>query len=102
LGKVSARLFVIRTDHVGGNQLPFFGRTQWKLKVHAPADENDFIASTNVSTDDMAIFYLAKNGYGSVNEIEDWDTDKFLDALEYEAIDNAIARHLRWKAEQKN
>jgi hypothetical protein len=50
----------------------------------------------------MAIFYLAKNGYGSVNEIEDWDTDKFLDALEYEAIDNAIARHLRWKAEQKN
>ena len=48
----------------------------------------------------MAIFYLAKQGYGSVNEIVNWDSDRFLDALEYEAIDNAIGRHLRWKAEQ--
>ena len=49
----------------------------------------------------MAVLYLAKNGYGSVNEILEWDTPQFLDALEYEAIENAITRHLRWKAEQK-
>lgn len=48
----------------------------------------------------MAVLYLAKQGYGSVGEIREWDTPELLDALEYEAIDNAIARHLRWKAEQ--
>lgn len=48
----------------------------------------------------MAIFFLAKNGYGTVLEIEQWDTDRFLDALEYEAIESAIIRYLRWKAEK--
>ena len=50
----------------------------------------------------MAMFYLAKQGYGSLKEIREWDTPELLDALEYEAIDNAIGRHLRWKAEQDN
>lgn len=50
----------------------------------------------------MAIFYLAKQGYGSVSEVQEWDTPQFLDALEYEAVDNAIARHLRWKSEQES
>lgn len=48
----------------------------------------------------MAVFYLAKQGYGSVEQIESWDTPRFLNALEYEAIENAITRHLSWKAEQ--
>lgn len=48
----------------------------------------------------MAMFYLAKQGYGSLAEIQKWDTPQFLDALEYEAIDNAIARHHRWQVEQ--
>ena len=48
----------------------------------------------------MAMFYLAKQGYGSLKEIQTWDTPEFLDALEYEAISNAIDRHFRWKAEQ--
>lgn len=49
----------------------------------------------------MAVFYLAKNGYGSVDEILEWDSERFFDALEFEALENAITRHLRWKAEQK-
>jgi hypothetical protein len=49
----------------------------------------------------MSALYLAKQGYGSVNEILEWDTPQFLDALEYEAISNSIDRHLRWKAEQQ-
>jgi hypothetical protein len=53
-----------------------------------------------VSDEDMAMFYLAKQGYGSLAEIQKWDTPQFLDALEYEAIDNAIARHHRWQVEQ--
>lgn len=38
----------------------------------------------------MSIFFLSKQGYGSVNEIETWDTPKFLDAIEYEYIQNSI------------
>jgi hypothetical protein len=49
----------------------------------------------------MSILYLVKNGYGSVLEIRDWDTEQFLDALEYESIGNAITRHFHWKSEQK-
>jgi hypothetical protein len=48
----------------------------------------------------MAIYYLAKQGYGTVNDIRGWDTPEFLDALEYEAIGNAIDRHHQWKSEQ--
>jgi len=49
----------------------------------------------------MAVLYLAKQGYGTPREIQEWDTDLFLDALEYEAIGNAIERHIQWKAEKK-
>ena len=38
----------------------------------------------------MTIFYLAKLGYGSVDEIENWDSPRFLDVLEYENICNEI------------
>lgn len=47
----------------------------------------------------MAFLFLAKSGYGSLNEVKEWDTKQLLDALEYEAIDSAIARYLQWKAE---
>lgn len=50
----------------------------------------------------MAVLYLSKQGYGTPAQIRDWDTTDFLDALEYEAIENAIGRHMRWKAEQEN
>jgi hypothetical protein len=49
----------------------------------------------------MAVFYLAKQGYGSVNDIKEWDTTQFLDAIEYESINNAIERYTHHKAEQK-
>jgi len=50
----------------------------------------------------MAMMYLAKQGYGTLAEIRDLDTEDFLNLMEYEAIDNAIGRHMRWKAEQEN
>jgi hypothetical protein len=49
----------------------------------------------------MAVLYLSKQGYGTPEQIRQWDTEDFLDACEYEAIDSAIGRHLRWKAEQE-
>lgn len=48
----------------------------------------------------MAMLYLCKQGFGSLADIVNWDTETFLDALEYEAISNAISRHLMWKSEQ--
>lgn len=39
------------------------------------------------------MFALAKAGYGSVAEIETWDTDQFLDALEFEQITADIQAH---------
>lgn len=50
----------------------------------------------------MAVLYLAKQGYGTPADIREWDTPDLLDALEYEAIGNAIDRHLRWQAEQES
>jgi len=34
----------------------------------------------------QSIFSLAKRGYGSVNELMEWDTAQFLDAVEWENI----------------
>lgn len=48
------------------------------------------------------MMYLCKQGYGSLHEVREWDTDQFLDAMEYEAIENAIGRHMRWRSEQEN
>jgi len=58
------------------------------------------VAVTNVAAGDMAILYLSKQGYGTVDQIRAWDTPQFLDALEYEEIEAAISRHLTWKARQ--
>ena len=42
----------------------------------------------------MTVFALAKKGYGTVAEIEQWDTPQFLDAVEYEMICGDIESHL--------
>lgn len=59
------------------------------------------MAVTNLDDYSMAVLYLAKQGYGTPQQIKEWDTPEFLDALEYEAIGNAIERHIRWKAEKE-
>lgn len=41
---------------------------------------------TNISDVDMTIMSLARKGYGSVNEVGEWDTKQFLDAVEFESI----------------
>lgn len=39
------------------------------------------------------MFALAKAGYGGLAEIEAWDTDQFLDAIEFEQISADIQAH---------
>lgn len=39
------------------------------------------------------MFALAKAGYGSLAEIETWDTPEFLDAIEFEQIAADIQAH---------
>lgn len=39
------------------------------------------------------MFALSKAGYGSLAEIEAWDTDQFLDAIEFEQISADIQAH---------
>ena len=48
------------------------------------------MAFTNVDDDTATAFYLARKGYGTVDQIEQWDTPKFLDAVEYEQIQQDI------------
>ena len=55
-----------------------------------PATESSLIAKTNLSDEDMMVFYLSKQGYGSIAEIENLDTKEFLDLVEFEHITNAI------------
>jgi len=42
----------------------------------------------------MAIFFLSKKGYGSIEYIESWDTPRFLDVLEYERITSSVEQHM--------
>lgn len=39
------------------------------------------------------MFALSKAGYGSLAEIENWDTEQFLDAIEFEQISADIQAH---------
>jgi len=41
----------------------------------------------------MTLFSLAKNGYGSIAELEQMDTPEFLDLVEFVHISNAIERY---------
>lgn len=41
----------------------------------------------------MTIFFLSKKGYGSIDDIEQWDTPRFLDVIEYERIIMNIEQH---------
>lgn len=39
------------------------------------------------------MFALAKAGYGGLAEIESWDTDQYLDAIEFEQMSADIQAH---------
>lgn len=41
----------------------------------------------------MLIFYLSKQGYGSIAELNILDTPEILDLIEFEQITNAIEYH---------
>lgn len=60
------------------------------------ATGENLIAETNVSDEDMMLFYLSKQGYGSISELNKLDTTEFLDLVEFEEITNAIENyHIR-------
>lgn len=40
------------------------------------------------------MFHLARQGYGSLAEIEDWDTPRLLDVIEHERIRADIEAHI--------
>lgn len=44
----------------------------------------------NIDETFMTYCTLVKKGYGSITEIESWDTDKFYDVLDYENLNNDI------------
>lgn len=46
----------------------------------------------------MSMFYLVKQGYGSLADIRELDTEELLDILEYEQIQNRIENYLMNKA----
>jgi hypothetical protein len=41
----------------------------------------------------MTILHLARQGFGSVNELNEWDSPQILDAVEYEQIRMDIERY---------
>lgn len=41
----------------------------------------------------MTVFHLARRGYGTIEEIESWDTPRFLDIVEYEKIQRDLEQH---------
>ena len=68
-------------------------RVAVKLTIPYRPSPETRILKTNISIEDMAVFYLSKIGYGSVDEILIWDTPLFLDALEFENIQSAFIKH---------
>lgn len=42
---------------------------------------------------DKQLFYLVRKGYGSISEIQELDTDDFLNAIEHAQISDAIEEH---------
>lgn len=70
----------------GGAVIPFYERQSYKLNVLVKKENQNYVKFTNVSNLDMTIFYLSKQGYGSIKEIRELGTDDFLNLVEYEQI----------------
>ena len=51
------------------------------------------MAFTNVTDPDATVFALARKGYGTVNELAEWDTPEILDLVEFEQIQQDIERY---------
>ena len=59
----------------------------------ASFDQAEYIKKTNLSDDQMTLFSLSKQGYGSITELEQLDTPEFFDLIEFEQITGAIERY---------
>lgn len=59
------------------------------------------MAFSNVSDDDATLFYLVRKGYGSLEELEQWDTPRLMDVIEYEQIQNDIEAYHYQKPRDK-
>lgn len=67
---------------------PFFEKPVCRVTTHV-GNRNRKFPAIEVNEEDEAhliYFRLSKAGYGSVNEIENWDVKKVLHALVYESF----------------
>jgi len=77
-----------------GNSAPFFGRKPYRLNVPKFCGGVNYIKETNLDSFTMQVCNLVKAGFGSLREIEELDSDRFLDLIEYEAISMDINAYI--------
>lgn len=51
---------------------------------------NKWVESHNISELNLLFFSLVKKGYGSLQEVKEFDTDEIMQILEYEYLLNGI------------
>jgi len=61
----------------------------------------DFVAFTNIGDDDATLFFLVRRGYGSLTELQQWDTPAILDAIEYERIQDDLEAYQLQQIEER-
>lgn len=61
---------------------------------------NKWVESHNISEINLLFFSLVKKGYGSLNEVKEFDTDEIMQILEYEYILNGI-EHLEYEEKKE-
>lgn len=73
--------------------LPFLqNKAPYRLKrfVSKANYFDKYVDHTNLSDLHILFFSLVKKGYGSLNEVKEFDTPELIDIIEYESIMNDI------------
>ena len=73
--------------------LPFLlKKVEARLKGYYKSQNywNKWVESHNISELNLLFFSLVKKGYGSLNEVKEFDTNEIMQMLEYEYILNGI------------
>ena len=69
-----------------------FKKVDAKLKGYYKSQNywDKWVESHNISELNLLFFSLVKKGYGSLNEVKEFDTNEIMQILEYEYILNGI------------
>ena len=73
--------------------LPFLlKKVEARLKGYYKSQNywNKWVESHNIDDLNLLFFSLVKKGYGSLNEVKEFDTNEIMEILEYEYILNGI------------